>query len=208
MNIKHTLKYWKYEIWDGEWCVDVRWYDTYVQWYMHVRCSERQENKQDVTRVKGEMDQVMLMGWNCSLMDCKIGCHWGLMDGAAWLRLSEGSSTVIAACSTRSSCCWCWSFASMTADEKSIWCPDACACWANADDCWRSVAWLYAGRVYRSCSEMRLCRGRDVCPQYVAEQSLHGILYMTLLVCNAGWRDLVLERKSRRFLLEVHAEET
>ena len=50
---------------------------------MHVRCSERLENKQGVTRVKGELDQVMLMGLNCSLMDCKMGCHCGLMDGAA-----------------------------------------------------------------------------------------------------------------------------
>ena len=50
---------------------------------MHVRCGERLENKQGVTSVKGEMDQMMLMGWNCSLMDCKMGCHCGLMDGAA-----------------------------------------------------------------------------------------------------------------------------
>ena len=36
-----------------------------------------------MTSVKGETDQVMLMGWNCSLMNCKMGCHCGLMDGAA-----------------------------------------------------------------------------------------------------------------------------
>ena len=74
MNIKHMFKYRKYKIWDGEWCVDVRW-------------SERLENRQGVTSVKGETDQVMLMGRNCSLMDCKMGCDCGLMDGAAWLRL-------------------------------------------------------------------------------------------------------------------------
>ena len=40
--------------------------------------------------VVGEMDQVMLMGWNCSHMVCKIGCHCELMDGTAWLQLSDG----------------------------------------------------------------------------------------------------------------------
>ena len=95
-----------------------------------------------VWQVWPEEDQVRLMGRNCSYMVCKMGCHCELMEGAAWLRLSEGSSMVIAACSIRSSCCWCWSFARMTADEKSISWPDAWAIWAIADDCSRSVEWL------------------------------------------------------------------
>ena len=39
-------------------------------------------------------DQVMLMGQNCSHIVCKMGCHCGLMEGAAWLRFSEGDSCV------------------------------------------------------------------------------------------------------------------
>ena len=41
---------------------------------------ENYENRQGVT---GEGDQVMLMGRNCSHMVCKMGCHCGLMEGAA-----------------------------------------------------------------------------------------------------------------------------
>ena len=71
-----------------------------------------------MTSVTIEGDQVRLMGRNYSHMVWKMGCHCGLMEGAA--RLIEGSSMVIAACSIKSSCCWCWSFARMTTDEKSI----------------------------------------------------------------------------------------
>ena len=57
-------------------------------WYvctmmLMIYACERLENKQGVTSVKGKTDQVMLVGWKCSLMDCEMGCHCGLMDGAA-----------------------------------------------------------------------------------------------------------------------------
>ena len=44
---------------------------------------EKYENRQGVTSVTGEGDQVRLMGRNCSHMVCKMGCHCGLMEGAA-----------------------------------------------------------------------------------------------------------------------------
>ena len=44
---------------------------------------EKYENRQGVTSETCGGDQVMLMGRNSSHMVCKMGCHCGLMEGAA-----------------------------------------------------------------------------------------------------------------------------
>ena len=49
MNIKHTLKYWKYEIWDGEW-YEMIWY-VYTMIYA---CEMKWKTREQAGCDKGE----------------------------------------------------------------------------------------------------------------------------------------------------------